>query len=273
MTTIRTFVLTIAAGLALSVAPARASGESQHFFTVEIYEGRIAYATAPVPLGPDQTVLAMVWTNGAQATPIQVSAVDAMTGETLGAASAEAVPGVVSVMALPAKRPSARYVMFKADGNPLRAKVHVGFRVFDGPLTADSLTQAWGRTFEPGPVSKRTSFRTEPLILTDSHQLELQLFNRGGRAAVTVRGWDYATKQVVEGTTEIVEGSKGARIEIPSQIAYQLTPLIPGGEANGLIQLELIVEPLDGPADIVATATAQSGTKYDNITLKRGVID
>ena len=112
------------------------------------------------------------------------------------------------------------------------------------------------------------------MILTAEHQLELQLFNRGGRAAVTVRGWDALSQNQIVGQTEIVEASRGARIEIPSRIAYQLAPLIPGGEANGMIQFELIVEPLDGPADIVATAAAPAKIpgrlKWENITLKRG---
>jgi len=36
------------------------------------------------------------------------------------------------------------------------------------------------------------------------------------------------------------------------------------------MQLEVVVEPLDGPADIVMTAQAQSA--YGNITLKRGYV-
>ena len=44
-----------------------------------------------------------------------------------------------------------------------------------------------------------------------------------------------------------------------------------------MIQFELIVEPLDGPADIVATAAAPAKApgrlKWENITLKRGYID
>ncbi len=277
LTTLRNFALTILAGLAISSAPALADGTTEHFFTVEIAEGRLGAMTPPVPQQPKQTVVATVWNRGDDVAPVKIATVDAMTGKTLGVAEADAAPGTVSVMVVPARQSSTGYVMFQADGTPLRAKVHISMRVFEGSLSAASLTQEWGRTFEPGPVSRPTSFMTEPLILTDAHQLELQLYNRGGRAAVTVRAWDAFSKKEIIGKAEIVEGSAGARIEIPSEIASQLAPLVPGGEANGMIQLELMVEPLDGPADITATAVASTKipgpVKYGNITLKRGYVD
>ena len=274
--TLRILVQTILACLAAMPAGAY-TVEMKTVFVKDISWGGSSggQSTAPVPFVSGQSVLAAIWNQDEWAVAVRVSAVDAMTGETLGAAEAQAAPGVVTLMALPLKAPSMRHVaftMFKADGTPLRAQIHASVHVFDGPVTAEELAAPWGRVFDLEATSTPVSVRTEPLVVTDAHDLTLQLFNHGGRAAVTVRGWDPMTKKELIGKTEIVESSRGARFEIPSSIARQLSPIVAGGAANGMIQLEVVVEPLDGVADISLTAEAPVGdVSYPQVTFKRGV--
>ena len=90
------------------------------------------------------------------------------------------------------------------------------------------------------------------------------------RPRVFRRGWDVKAKKEFIGETRFVEGSRGARIEISSAVAKQLAPIVVGGTANGMMQFEVIVEPLDGAADISFTIEAQS--EFGEVTLKKGYI-
>ncbi len=260
--------LTVILVLLATAAEAAGAGKEFQYYTVELVNSSVS--SAPLPLAPGQAVLATVWNHGEEAAPVRIEAVDAMTGESVGGVQTKSAPGVVSVMVLPLKASVAHYVMFQAEGVPIRAKVSLSLRVLNDLGSADSLTGPWGRTFELGATAKAKSVMTEPLIVTDAHDLTLRMFNQGGRAAVTVRGWDPISKKELVGETKIVEQSRGALVTIPSSVAAQLTPLVAGGWANGLLQLQFIVEPLDGAADVLITAEANSA--FGDVTLKRGYI-
>jgi len=262
----RTLLTTILLGLT-TAASILAAGTEEQFFTIQLEDGPIA-STAPVRIEAGQSLSATVW--HLDDNPVRLSAIDAETGETLG--EVESKPGesykvAVKFPWLPA---SVRYVLFQAEGKPVRARASVHLLVADGPLTSESLRTSWGRTFEFGAAEKPQHSMTEPMILTEAHTLRLQLFNRGGRAAVTVRGWDYVTKEQIEGKTVIVEARRGTHIEIPGAVALGMAPVVQGRTANGMMQLEVVVEPLAGPADILMTAEAQSA--YGEITLKKGIM-
>lgn len=262
----RTFLTTILLSLAAVSAPL-AQGAEEQYFTIQLEDANIS-STAPVEVSAGQSMLATVW--HFDENPVLVSAIDAETGETLGEVETKPDYSYKVAVKFPWIPASTRYVLFQAEGKPIRARASVQLRVIDGPLTSESLRSSWGRTFEFGASEKPQHSTTEPMVLTEAHTLALQLFNRGGRAAVTVRGWDYVTKRQVEGVTQIVEGRRGTRIEIPGAVAQGMAQLVQGRTANGLMQLEVIIEPLDGPADLVMTAEAHSA--FGNITLKRGYI-
>lgn len=218
-------------------------------------------------LAKDQSVLAIVWHGGPES--VGIRAVDAQTGETLGQAeTGPAAPGAVSTMVIPVMDARTGYLMFQPNGKPLRAETNVKLQKVRGPLTADALAASWGRTFELGSGDRNFQAVTEPLVLTEAHTLALQVFNRGGRAALIVRGWDPMTKTEIVSESRIVEGGRGARIEFSGTLARGMQQLVQGKTANALMQIQVVVEPLDGAADLVMTAEGQS--PYGDIVLERG---
>lgn len=259
----RNLLTTILLGLATAGAVLGAGVEEQ-FYTIELVDATID-STAPVRVAPGRTALATVWDHDGE--PVRVSAVDAETGVVLAQVTTRAGGSDLAAVQLPWIATQTRYVMFEADGKPMRAKVQI--RLVDARSAAESLKASWGRTFDFGQAQKTQTRRTEPMVLSEAHTLGLRLFNRSGRAAVTVHSWDYVSKQRIATKTVIVEGRRGTLIEIPGATALGMAPLIPGAAANGLLQLEVVVEPLDGPADLVMTAEGQSN--YGEITLKRGI--
>jgi|GEM_PF-4472065 len=247
-----------------TVATALGAGVEEQFYTIELVDATID-STAPVRVAAGQTALATVWDHDGE--PVRIAVIDAETGAVLSEAETKPAGSYQVAVKFPWVAAQTRYVMFQADGKPMRAKVQI--RLVDARSAAESLKASWGRTFEFGQARKAQTLATEPMVLTEAHTLGLRLFNRGGRAAVTVHGWDYVSKQRITSKTVIVEGRRGTKVEIPGATALGMAPLIPGAAANGLLQLEVVVEPLDGPADLVMTAEGQSS--YGEITLKRGI--
>lgn len=267
MTRISRIVRLTAAAFLVS-ASAAADGTTEHFFTVEIDEGRIASA-APVRITPGQTVVATLWNRGRDDASLSLRAVDALSGDTLAAAELDGKrPGAVSVMVLPLRLSEPRYVMFQPDGVPVRAKVNLTLRTVTGSVSAEALSGSWGRTYELPAVAKVTQVAAAPEILTEAHAVSAVVFNSGELPQrVTVYGWDYVTKQPVSSETQIVRPRRGVRFSIPAELASALTPIVPGGTANGVMGVVFEVEPLGGPAELTATVEAQA---FGDVVLKRG---